>query len=169
MRSEVHRDGRAENVEVVEATAEPMPLIPLSRTSHRPENPDLDVRGYLMYGSDGEAMGRVVEVLLDADQLTEDRGLPLYHTAYAVVSYTTRAGTSQWLLVPMAMIKATNHDERIVMVREPAKLACQEAYTFHSPDELVEEGDQEVYAVWESLSRWDRSGRGPRRLVEERR
>jgi hypothetical protein len=165
----VYRDGRVQNVEVVEAVVEATPLIALSRTEHKPENPDLDVRGYLMYGSDGQVMGRVEEVLLEADRRTEDRSAPLYHIEFAVVRYTTDAGARQWIVVPMAAIKEIHAQERKVVVREPANWACQEAFSFRAPDELSPEDEQEVYALWEIEPRWMRSGRGPRRLVEERR
>ncbi len=169
MANQLHRDGRVQNTEVTEVTAEATPLIPMSRTDHIPENPEYDVRGYLMFGSDGKAMGRVDEILLEADRRSEDRELPLFHMQYAVVRYTADAGTQQWVLVPMGEIKTVNHDERTVTVRDPAQIACQEAYLFRAPDNLEQEEDQEVYAVWESISRWDRSGRGPRDLVERRR
>lgn len=169
MADQLHRDVRVRNVEITEETAEPIPLIPLSRTDHQPENPKMDVRGYLMVGSDGEAMGRVTEILLEADRLTEDRGLPLYHMEYALVRYASEAGTQEWVMVPMAMIKTIDSERRVVTMRDPAKLACQEAYTFRAPDNIEEEEDQEVWAVREALSRWDRSGRGPRGLVERRR
>ncbi|MDI7277808.1 MAG: hypothetical protein QME94_17650 [Anaerolineae bacterium] len=168
-RTPINRDGRVQNVEITEITEEPTPLIPLSRTGHQPENPALDVRGYLMYGSDGQVMGRVDEILLDADRLTEDRGLPLYHMEYAVVRFTQAAGTQQWILVPMAAIKEVNPRKRRVVVRGPARLACQEALSFRAPDELTPEHEQEIYAFWEVQPRWQRSGRSPRRLVEERR
>lgn len=165
----LHRDGRVQNVEVTEITAEPTPLVPLSRTRHRPENPELDIRGYLMFGSDGMAMGRVEEILLEADQRTEDRGSPLYHMEYAVVRYTDTPGRQQWILVPMAVIKETHPEERRVVVRGPARQACEGAYPFRAPDELTPENEQEIYALWEVAPRWERSGRGPRPLVEERR
>jgi hypothetical protein len=168
-RRELHRGERVQNVEVTEVSAEPTPLIPMSRTSHQPENPRLDIRGYLIYGSDGVVMGRVEEILLEADRRTKDRGMPLYHLAYAVVGYVAGAGTRQWLLVPIALVKETDPEERKAIIREPAKQACQEPYLFRAPDDLAPEGEQEVYAVWEVLSRWERSGRGPRALVEKRR
>lgn len=169
MASELHRGDRVQNTEVTEVTSEPMPLIPLSRTDHKPENPEYDVRGFLMYGSDGKAMGRVDEILLEAGQRSEDRELPLFHMQYAVVRYITDAGAQQWVLVPMALIKTIDREGRTVTVQDPAQIACQEAFLFRAPDNVEAEGDQEVYAVWDSLSRWERSGRGPRRLVERRR
>lgn len=165
----INRGDRIQNVEITELTEEPSPLIPLSRTRHKPENPALDIRGYLMYGSDGEVMGRVEEILLDADRASEDRGLPLYHMEYAVVRFTLAAGTEQWILVPMAVIKEVHPSDRRVVVRGPAKLACQEMASFRGPDELTPEHEQEIYAFWEVEPRWQRSGRSPRRLVEERR
>jgi len=165
----INRGDRVQNVELTEITSEPTPLIPLSKTKHRPENPALDIRGYLMYGSDGRIMGRVEEILLDADRRTEDRGSPLYHMEYAVVRYITRAGAQQWILVPMAVIKEIHSEKRQVIVREPARLACQEAFVFRAPDELTPENEQEIYTFWDVEPRWARSGRGPRRLVEERR
>ena len=165
----IHRDGRVQNVQVGEMVVEATPLLALSRTEHRPENPDLDIRGYLMYGSDGQVMGRVEEILLEADRRTEDRGSPLYHMEFAVVHYLTAAGAWQWILVPMAAIKEIDRERRRVVVREPANWACREAFGFRAPDELTPQEEQEIYALWEIEPRWMRSGRGPRRLVEERR
>ncbi len=163
------RDGRVQNVEVAEVTSEPTPLISLSRTKHKPENPRLDVRGYLMFGSDGQAMGRVEDILLEADPRIEDRGMPLYHMEYAVVRFMQAAGTRQWILVPMAVIKEIDPKKRQVRVRGPAREACQEAQLFRAPDELTPEDEQEIYALWDVSPRWERSGRGPRNLVEDRR
>ncbi len=168
-RIQINRDGRVQNVEITELTEEPMPLVPLSQTEHRPENPALDIRGYLMLGADGEAMGRVEDILLEADRRSEDRGTPLYHMEYAVVRYTGEAGTQQYVLVPMAVVKEANPRKRIAIVRGPARQACQEALLFRPPDELTMEDEREIYAFWEVLPRWQRSGRGPQNLVEERR
>ncbi len=165
----LNRGERVQNTEVTETISEPMPLIPLSRTDHQMENPALDVRGFLMVGSDGQAMGRVDELLLDADQRASDRGAPLFHAEYAAVRYTDGAGLQQWVLVPMAVVKDIRVDERIVVVREPARIACSQAYGFRAPDELTQEDEQEIYAFWEVEPRWNRSGRGPRDLVEKRR
>jgi hypothetical protein len=165
----LHRRERVQNVEVTETVSEPTPLIPLSRTSHQLENPALDIRGYLMLGSDGKPMGRVEELLLEADPRVIDRGQPLFHVEYAAVRYTDNAGLQQWILVPMAVIKEIRRDDRVVLVREPAQIACSQAYGFRAPDELTLEDEQEIYALWEVEPRWARSGRGPRRLVEERR
>lgn len=163
------RDGRVQNTEVTETTAEDMPLIPLSRTKHRPERPELDVRGYLMFGSDGQVMGRVEEILLEADERTEDRGMPLYHMEYAVVRYTEAAGTRQWILVPMAVIKEIDAEKRQVTVRGPAREACQETQLFRAPDDLTPQNEQEIYAFWDVLPRWQRSGRSPRNMAQDRR
>lgn len=163
------RDGRVQNTEVTEITEEATPLIPLSRTKHRPERPELDVRGYLMFGSDGQVMGRVEEILLEADERTEDRGMPLYHMEYAVVRYTEAAGTRQWILVPMAVIKEIDAEKRQVTVRGPAREACQEAQLFRAPDDLTPQNEQEIYAFWDVLPRWQRSGRSPRNMVQDRR
>ncbi len=165
----LHRDERVQNVEVTEVASEPTPLIPLSRTDHRLEDPGLDIRGYLMYGADGEPMGRVEELLLEADERASDRGRPLFHAEYAAVRYTDNAGLEQWVLVPTAVIKEIDHEGRRVVVRDPARLACQQAYGFRAPDELTREDEQEIYAYWEVEPRWMRSGRGPRKMVEERR
>ncbi len=165
----LHRGERVQNVEVTEVVSEPMPLIPLSKTNHQLENPELDIRGYTMYGADGEPMGRVEELLLDADRRSTDRGLPLFHAEYAAVRYTDNAGLRQWVLVPMAVVKEIDAHERRVVVRDPARLACQQAYGFRPPDELTLEDEQEIYAFWEVEPRWARSGRGPRELVEQRR
>ncbi len=165
----LNRGERVQNTEITEVTSEPMPLIPLSRTDHQLENPALDIRGYLMLGSDGQPMGRVEELLLDADRRTTDRGLPLFHAEYAAVRYTDNAGLRQWVLVPMAVIKEIRPDEQQAIVRDPARLACQQAYGFRAPDDLTLEDEQEIYAFWEVEPRWNRSGRGPRNLVEERR
>ena len=165
----INRDGRIQNNEVMEVTSIPNPLIPMSKTEHKPENPALDVRGYLMLGSDGQAMGRVEEILLEANRQSMDRGEPLYHMEYAVVSYTDEAGLKQWILVPMAVIKATDPKKRIVVVRGPARTACQEAYSFRAPDQVTQEDEQEVYAFWDVEPRWARSGRSPRNMVEQRR
>jgi hypothetical protein len=163
------RGPRVQNVELTEITSEPTPLIPLSRTDHQLEDPDLDIRGYVMYGSDGEPIGRVEELLLEADRRTIDRGLPLFHAEYAAVRYTDGAGLQQWILVPMAVVKERHPEEGKVIVRLPAKLACQQAHGFRAPDEISLEDEQEVYAFWEVEPRWARSGRGPRPLVEQRR
>lgn len=163
------RGERVQNVEITEVGSEPMPLIPLSKTDHQPEEPGLDVRGYLMLGSDGQPMGRVEEMLLDADRRAADRGLPLFHIEFAAVRYTDRAGLRQWVLVPMAVVKQIDHEQRQVIVRLPAKLACEQAYGFRAPDEISFEDEQQVYAYWEIEPRWMRSGRGPRDLVEKRR
>lgn len=165
----LHRDERIQNVEITETTSEATPLIPLSRTDHQMERPDLDIRGFLMLGSDGEAMGRVEELLLEADERTIDRSQPLFHAEYAVVRFTDGAGLRQWVLVPMAVIKEVNRSERQVTVREPAKLACQQTYGFRAPDEITPHDEQEVYTLWEVEPRWNRSGRGPRNLEEKRR
>ncbi len=165
----LHRGERVQNVELTEIASEPVPLIPLSRTDHQLENPELDIRGYVMYGADGEAMGRVEELLLQADERAIDRGLPLFHAEYAAVRYTDGAGLKQWVLVPMAVIKEIDREGQRVVVRDPARLACQQAYGFRAPDELTLEDEQEIYAFWEVEPRWARSGRGPRKLVEERR
>ncbi|HOG47757.1 MAG TPA: hypothetical protein PLJ35_01765 [Anaerolineae bacterium] len=165
----LNRGERVQNVEITEVGSEPMPLIPLSKTDHQLEEPGLDVRGYLMLGSDGQPMGRVEEILLDADRRAIDRGLPLFHVEFAAVRYTDNAGLQQWVLVPMAVVKQIDHEQRQVTVRLPAKLACQQAYGFRAPDEISLEGEQEVYAFWEVEPRWARSGRGPRELVEKRR
>ena len=165
----IHRDGRVENQEIAELTAEPTPLVALSHTRHQPEDPRLDIRGFLMVGSDGEAMGRVEDILLEADERTADRWAPLYHMEYAVVRYTAAAGTSHWVLVPMAVIKDIDQHARRVVVRGPARLLCQEAQPFRSPDDLTPTDEQEVYALWEVEPRWQRSGRGPRALRQERR
>ncbi|MGQ9683035.1 MAG: hypothetical protein ACUVX9_10890 [Anaerolineae bacterium] len=165
----LHRDARVENVEITELSAEPTPLVALSRSRHQLEDPRLDVRGYLMIGSDGQPMGRIEDILLEADERTADRGAPLYHTEYAVVRYSSTAGTSLFVLVPMAVIKDIDQQRRRVVVRGPARLLCQEAQPFRSPDELTPADEQEVYALWEVEPRWQRSGRGPRALRQERR
>lgn len=165
----LHRRERVQNVEITETASEPTPLIPLSKTSHQLENPALDIRGYLMLGSDGKPMGRVEELLLEADPRVIDRGQPLFHAEYAAVRYTDNAGLQQWVLVPMAVIKEIRSEDRIAIAREPAQIACSQAYGFRAPDELTLEDEQEVYAFWEVEPRWNRSGRGPRRLVQERR
>jgi len=166
---ELHRGERVQNVEVTETVSEPTPLIPLSRTSHKLENPALDIRGFLMLGSDGKPVGRVEELLLEADPRTVDRGQPLFHVEYAAVRFTDNAGLRQWILVPMAVIKEIRHNDRIVIVRDPAQIACSQAYGFRAPDELALEDEQEIYAFWEIEPRWARAGRGPRPLFQERR
>ena len=165
----ISRDERVQNVEITEITGEPTPLLPLSQTAHRLENPNLDIRGYLMFGSDGQAMGRVEDILLEADRRTADRGRPLFHMEYAVVGYTDPAGIRQFVLVPMGAIKEINHEGRRVTVRDPARQSCQQPYGFRGPDALTREAEAEIYAFWEVEPRWQRSGRGPRRLVQERR
>ncbi len=145
------------------------PLIPLSQSRHRPENPALDVRGYLMLGSDGQVMGRVEDILLEADQRTEDRGAPLYHMEYAVVRYQDAEGLEQRILVPMAVVKETHPQERKVVVRGPAREACQEAFNFRAPDSLKREDEEEIYSFWDVLPRWQRSARAPDTLFNRRR
>lgn len=153
----------------VQVTAEPTPLLRLSEVVHQPENPALDVRGYLMYGSDGQVMGRVEDILLEADRRTIDRGSPLYHMEYAVVRFVDSAGLEQRILVPMAVIKETDPQERKVVVRGTVREACQEAFSFREPDELTEEKEREIYAYWEIEPRWRRIPRWGHRLVEQRR
>lgn len=165
----INRDDRVQNVEMADLTDEPMPLLPLSQTKHQPENEGLDIRGYLMYGSDGQVMGRVEDILLEADRRAEDREWPLFHMEYAVLRYSEPAGTDQYILVPMAVVKEINHDERRVVVRGPASQACQQPYGFQAPDSLTREAEEEIFAFWEVEPRWARSGRGPRRMVEDRR
>lgn len=168
VRGEFHRTPLA-NTEVEAETIEPTPLVPLSATEHKPENPDLDIRGYLMYASDGQVMGRVEDILLEADRRTADRGSPLYHMEYAVVRYREAAGTQQWLLVPMAVIKETHHQKRRVVVRDPSPQACQQALAFVAPYDLHPEEERAIYAFWEIEPRWARSGRSPIREAERRR
>ncbi len=165
----VRSGNRVENVEIYETTEEPTALVPLSQTEHRPENPSLDIRGYLMFGSDGEAMGRVEDILLEADRRTESRGLPLYHLEYAVVRYTDNEGIGQWILVPMAVVKEISTEDRRVTVRGPARLACQQAISFRGPDDLSRRDEEVIYAFWEVEPRWQRSGRGPQEMAEKRR
>jgi hypothetical protein len=165
----LHRDGRVQNVEVTETVIEATPLISLTHSNHQPENPDLDVRGYLMVGDDGRPMGRVEDILLEADRRAADRVEPLFHMEYAVIRYTDAAGLEQRLLVPMAVVKRAIPEERKVVVRGPAREACQQAYGFREPDEMSPQDEQEIYTLWEVEPRWARSGRGPRELAEQRR
>jgi hypothetical protein len=138
---------------------EAIPLISLNKSHRQPENPALDIRGYLMLGSDGQAMGRVEDLLMEVDERVIDRGLPLEHLEYAVVRYTDGAGVLQSVLVPMAVVKETNPTERKVIIRGPAREACQEAFSFRPPDELSMATEEEVYAFWEVEPRWRRMGK----------
>ncbi len=154
---------------VAELTAEPTPLVPLSQVEGRPRNEELDIRGFLMYGSDGQVMGRVEELLLEADQRTADRGLPLFQVEYAVVRFTDEAGIREWILVPMAAVKETIPEERKVIVRGPARELCEAAYPFHQPDEISPADEEEIYAFWEVEPRWRRRPNVAHKQVVERR